>query len=126
MPIFALLIFALADLSYTCLDEKLLISSRKFVSESGTPGYLIVYRTKHSQHIGDTEYLPGNTYDAPVFSFSAETDCHPGIYAASLTWMQKNYPNKPLVKCRVANGDWIITAKGAIRCARLEVLEDVV
>jgi hypothetical protein len=116
-----------ADLSRTCLDQKLLASQRAFCKACPPTkhGGRIVYRTAVSQHIGSTRYVPGVTYIAPIFSFDAATACHPGIYAASLDWIQRNYEGEPLVRCYVRDGEWVITAKGAIRCKRLRVLSKV-
>jgi hypothetical protein len=117
-----------ADLSGTCLASNLLTMQREFCQAcpADTDGYRIVYRTATSQHMGNTIYEPGQTYEAPVVSADIVTACHPGIYAASLEWIRRNYGNNvQLVKCRVRDGDWFITAKGAIRTARLEVLEHV-
>jgi len=116
-----------ADLRGTCLDAELLVRLRTFCHECPPTlrGGRIVYRTASSQHVGSTEYQPGHTFVAPVLSFESAIACHPGIYAASLDWMQRRYPDAPLVRCYVRDGDWVITAKGAIRCARLRVLSYV-
>jgi hypothetical protein len=115
-----------AILGGTCLDPDLIAMQREFcrACPADADGYRIVYRTATSQHMGGTTYEPGNTYETPFVSADIVTACHPGIYAASLKWMRENYGTK-LVKCRVQDGDWFITAKGAIRTARLEVLEYV-
>jgi hypothetical protein len=101
--------------------------ARKFAKECPPlrTGGRIVYRAACSQFIGSTDYIPGSTYVASALSWSAETECHPGIYAASLKWMQKEYPARDLVRCYVRDGDWTITAKGAIRCSRIRVLNYV-
>jgi hypothetical protein len=116
-----------ANLSRTCLDDNLRKLQRIFAKQCPPlkNGGRIVYRTINSQHIGDARYLPGRTYVAPVLSADVSTACHPGIYAASLEWMGKNYPNKKLVRCYVRDGDWFMSAKGAIRCKRLRVLSVV-
>ena len=88
-------------------------------------GGRIVYRTYKSQHIGSTIYEPGYTYTAPRLSFDPVAECHPGIYAASMDWMLDCYPTKQLVKCYVRAGDWVISAKGAIRCKKIRVLSFV-
>ena len=113
-----------ADLSKTCLSTNLGKLARKFAKEcpATTTGGRIVYRTEESQHAGSTRYEIGKTYIAPALSWSVETECHPGIYAASLRWMKENYPYVDLVRCYVRDGDWTITAKGAIRCSRIRVL----
>lgn len=113
-----------ANLSDTCLDPEMLSIQRKFCRECpplATRGR-VVFRTAKSQHVGSTEYEPGHTYTAPILSFDCAAHCHPGIYAASLEWMQENYPGEKLVVCYVRDGDWIISGKGAIRCKKLRVL----
>jgi uncharacterized protein YjbI with pentapeptide repeats len=115
-----------ADLSDTCLSSDLHAEQRAFCRACppiGRHGGRIVYRTAQSKFVGNTCYLPGHTYVAPVLSFSCETACHPGIYAGSLEWMQN--ASGTLVRCYVRDGDWVITAKGAIRCKRLRVLSKV-
>ena len=116
-----------ADLSKTCLSLDLHAIARRFTKECPPlrTGGRIVFRTQSSVHVGNTNYLPGSTYVAPNLSWSSETECHPGIYAASLEWMKKNYPEFALVRCYVRDGDWTITAKGAIRCKRIRVLSTV-
>ena len=113
-----------ANLSYTCLSSKLTELAREFAKKCPPlrTGGRIVYRTRSSQFVGNTEYKPGNTYVAPVLSWSVETGCHPGIYAASLEWTRENFPYQDLVRCYVRDGDWTITDKGAIRCSRIRVL----
>ena len=113
-----------ADLSGTCIDPELVNLHRKFCLDCPplATGGRIVFRTANSQHVGNTTYYPGNTYTAPVLSFDCATDCHPGIYAASLEWMRENFPDEPLVVCYVRDGEWVISGKGAIRCKKLRVL----
>jgi len=113
-----------AVLNGTCIDDELLKAQRLFCRQCPplATGGRIVYRTTTSQHVGHTHYEPGHTYTAPVLSFDAATACHPGIYAGSLKWMKENYRNTRLVVCYVRDGDWVITAKGAIRCKKLRVL----
>ena len=121
-------IFDGANLSHTCMSEEIHERHRKFCKECPPNRYggRIVYRTVSSMHIGRNRYDPGRTYVAPNLSFDVATECNPGIYAASLRWMKFNYHTRyRLAKCYVRDGDWIITAKGAIRCKRLRVLEIV-
>lgn len=115
-----------ANLQDTCLDPGHLQRQRAFVRACPPlrTGGRIVYRTDNSQHVGSTEYQPGRTYVAPYLSFSAETACHPGIYAGSLEQIRADYPEQRLVQCYVRDGDWTICKKG-IRCARLRVLSYV-
>lgn len=114
---------SLADLECTCLDPDLHALARQFARECPPlrTGGRIVYRYAKSLHVGSTAYVPGHTYVAPLLSHSVETECHPGIYAGSLRWMQE-YTRKRMVRCYVRDGDWVITAKGCIRCKRLRVL----
>jgi len=116
-----------AVLSRTCLDPGLIDLQRTFVRECPPTkhGGRIVWRTATSKHVGSTEYEPGHTYITPVVSADIATECHPGIYAASHEWFNRhhaNYKDDKLVRCYVRDGDWFITAKGAIRCRRLRVL----
>ena len=112
-----------ANLTYTCLDPRIHAWQREFVRACPPlrTGGRIVYRTERSQHCGGTVYIPGHTYTAPWLSFSAETACHPGIYAGSLEQIRTQYPETRLVRCYVRDGDWTICEKG-VRCARLRVL----
>ena len=113
-----------ANLAGTCLSPNLIALQREFCRECPPllTGGRIVFRAARSQHVGSTKYIPGHTYTAPILSFDCATDCHPGIYAASLIWMQENYHGEPLVVCYVRDGEWVITGKGAIRCKKLRVL----
>jgi hypothetical protein len=117
-----------ANLHSTCLGPQLLKSQRQIAKACSVRGHsgLLVYRTASSQFVGSTEYVPGHTYRAPILSFSAETECHPGIYAGTLETMRDMYADTPLVRCYVRAGDWVITAKkGCIRCAAIRVLSKV-
>ena len=116
-----------ADLRGTSIDSRLLNAQRTFCKACppNRQGGRIVYRTAQSQHIGSTRYKPGTTHVASILSFDAATACHPGIYAASLGWMRLYYEGVQLVRCYVRDGEWTITAKGAIRCKRLRVLSEV-
>ena len=116
-----------ADLDNTCLDFALIQFLQDFIRVSPhlPDGRRLVYRTKQSQHIGKTKYIIGNHYVADILSFSVETECHPGIYAGTLEWMLKHYPDESLVRCAVRDWHWTICAKGCIRCKELEVLADV-
>jgi hypothetical protein len=115
-----------ADLNSSCLDPMLLRKLREFCRACPPNRYggRVVYRTATSQWVGATEYAPGHTYSAPVLSFDSNTDCHPGIYAGSIQQISGQYPDKPLVRCYVRDGEWVITRKG-IRCHKLRVLEYV-
>jgi uncharacterized protein YjbI with pentapeptide repeats len=120
-----------ANLYYTCLDPAIQEYTHAFIKAcppiQHEDGYFYheVYRTKRSQYISNTIYEAGNTYTAPYLSYSAETACHPGIYAGSFKWIRKEYNRSDLVKCRVKLGNWTICSKGCIRCSEIEVVEDV-
>ena len=67
------------DLKDTCLDPGNMPNG--IVDEYQRKGdYCIGYRTRQSIHCGNNEYIPGQTYEAPVFS-TADTECHPGLYS---------------------------------------------
>jgi len=122
--------FSGAVLSGTSIGPEYRAALKRFLKEcpiAGRRGGRIVYRTEFSQHSPEPHhYLPGRTYTAPVFSSDTSSRCHPGIYAGSLSWMRRLYPGLPIVKCYVRAGDWVLDpAKGAVRCARLRVLERV-
>jgi hypothetical protein len=93
----------------------------------GRHGGRIVYRTATSQHVNaGAVYEVGKTYKANALSWDASTACHPGIYAYStLAELRDEFPGKPAVRCYVRDGDYTITAKNAIRCARIRVLSEV-
>jgi len=120
--------FDQANLKWTCLDPAYVEALREFcrACPADERGYRIVYRTKRSPHATPAvEYKTDRPYVAPVFSHSASTTCHPGAYAAPKEWMERNYPHEPLVKCLVRDGEWIFDPKGAIRCWKIEPIEEV-
>lgn len=106
----------------TCFEFAIGKFARQFARECPPlrTGGRIVYRTGFSQTYS-SHYVPGNTYTANDFSWSVETECHPGIYAGSARWIFENLTG-PYIRCYVRDGDWTITAKGCIRCRRLRVL----
>jgi hypothetical protein len=118
-----------ADLSGTCLSPYLHTYARQFAQTCkpvGRNGGRIVYRTATSQHVGSTQYTTGKTYTAPVLSWDAATECHPGIYAfGTLAELRAEYGDTSAVRCYVRDGDYTITAKNAIRCKRIRVLSEV-
>jgi hypothetical protein len=93
----------------------------------GRHGGRIVYRTATSQRVNNGyAYTVGNTHKANALSWDASTACHPGIYAyGTLDELRDEFPGKPAVRCYVRDGDYTITAKNAIRCARIRVLSEV-
>ena len=110
-----------ADLGATCLDPAQTARSRAFARAAGQRG-IVVYRTAQSLHIGDTQYEPGRTYIAGALSWDTTSDCHPGIYAGTLAAIRDYAPGERLVRCYVRAGEYVVTGKGLIRCARLRVL----
>ena len=110
-----------ADLRATCLDPAQTARSRAFARASRQRG-IVVYRTAQSLHIGDTQYEPGRTYVAGALSWDTTSDCHPGIYAGTLAAIRDYAPGARLVRCYVRAGEYVVTGKGLIRCARLRVL----
>jgi hypothetical protein len=119
-----------ADLRGTCLAPALNDYARQFAQTCkpvGRHGGRIVYRTATSQHANaGSAYEVGKTYIANALSWDASTACHPGIYAyGTLDELRDDFPGKPAVRCYVRDGDYTITAKNAIRCARIRVLSEV-
>ena len=115
-----------ADLSGTVLENKT-ASLRKSLKEcQQINGGLVLYRTKTSQHVGNTTYEVGKTYTALVFSLCPTTACHPGIYAMTLSQIKKEYPDKNLVRVYVPYGEWhFVSEEKGFRCRRVRVLNDV-
>jgi hypothetical protein len=119
-----------AYLSGTCLAPALHDYARQFAQTCkpvGQHGGRIVYRTATSQHVNaGAAYEVGKTYVANALSWDASTACHPGIYAyGTLAELRDEFPGKSAVRCYVRDGDYTITAKNAIRCARIRVLSEV-
>ncbi len=98
-------------------------------------GGRVVYRTRVSTIMrGDrmTTYDPGRTYTTDLFDSDPNNECSFGIYAATLDWLKREalvrgYGDdaNTVVAAYVRDGDWTITAKGAIRCRRLRILYTV-
>jgi hypothetical protein len=114
-----------ADLSETVLDPSLPCAcSPALLAKHGLElrdGYVYGRRTKQSQHVSNTEYVPG-VYEAPWFSVCPLTACHPGIYLASAHWLAGEYPGAGTVPCRAKYED-VHYAGGKFRARRLEILE---
>lgn len=114
-----------ANLSGTCLDPALTLGAREFAKLRRSRG-VILYRTATSRHVGNTVYTPGHTYVANALSWDSATDCHPGIYGyTTLEEVKNDYPSQRYVRIYVRDGDWVWTAKGCPRCARVRVLSYV-
>ena len=116
-----------ANLSGTCLDPNAKIpqASDQAFLDAGfelSGDYILGWRTQVSQHCGSTQYAPGQMYQAPWFSTDASTDCHPGLYLASKTWMEKNYPQAALVRCKALKSE-VLGAGNKFRAKRLWVME---
>ena len=114
-----------ADLHETCLDPEAPIPeiSDREILEAGMEidgEHILAWRTRNSQYVGSTEYTPG-TYTAPVFSVSQETECHPGIYFASVSWLKAKYGRASLVRVRVLRNE-AIHVGDKWRAKRIEVL----
>lgn len=116
-----------ANLSDTCLDPSRAIPEIDDVHlvaaglEPRSDGYVYGWRTARSQHHGDTEYTPGQTYEAPIFSV-ANTPCHPGVYLAGAARLAEAYPREPIVRVRCRREDIHAAAGGKFRARRIEVL----
>ena len=109
-----------ANLKGTCLDPEAPLPEADLSELEEKDGWYYGYRTQKSQHCGDTVYEPGKSYEAPYFSVSTKTDCHPGIYLAPLDWLKENYPDEPLVRVRAKH---VLKAGDKYRAKYLEVLE---
>jgi hypothetical protein len=117
-----------ADLSGTCLDPAapVPVLTDDEITAAGLEigeheGRAIVrgWRTCKSQHVGSNEYTPG-WHEAPVFSVSVETPCHPGIYFASMAWLIREYEIPHVVRCW-AYRDELIHAGDKWRAKRIFV-----
>lgn len=64
-------------------------------------GGRILYRTLVTPVYGYTSYIPGRTYEAPVFSYSIESPFHPGIHLDTLDNTHRSYPYQRIVRCYV-------------------------
>ena len=91
-----------ADLSGTVLDQRNRpADATDSLREAGIPihgGIAYGWRTRHSQHVSRFTYGAGR-HVAPALSTSANTDCHPGIYFGSRSWLLAKYPGVELVPC---------------------------
>ena len=117
-----------ADLKKSCLDPAAAIPGIPDAEMLGSGlemrgDRVYGWRTAESQHNGLQKYWPRRkAYKAPVFSVSAGTDCHPGIYIAGKAWLELNYGDKPLVRCWCYRGE-LIHAGDKWRCKRLWVIK---
>ena len=61
--------------------------------------------------------------DTAIFVYSLDEAIHDGVLSKLWPeqWSEITH-GKPLVVCYVRDGDWVISAKGAIRCKKLRVL----
>lgn len=117
-----------ANLTDTCLDpnKEIVTIADSYFTKKGfevDSDFVYGYRTKRSRHCGNTTYEVGQEYTAPYFSVSSDTDCHPGLYFATLDWLQLNYGSTDLVKVK-ARKDEVIKAGNKWRAKRLWVIED--
>ena len=109
-----------ATLKGTCLDPEAQLPETDLSGLEEKDGWYYGYRTRRSQHCGNTVYEPGKSYTAPYFSVSTETTCHPGIYLAPLAWLKEKYPDEPLVRVRAKH---VLKAGDKYRAKYIEVLE---
>jgi uncharacterized protein YjbI with pentapeptide repeats len=112
-----------ANLRGTCLDPEAIIPEQD-LSELGEvkDGYVYAWRTAKSMHVGNNVYEPGQTYVAPVFSVDDVSSCHPGIYLASMDWLEAQYGLAlAFVRVRARVSD-VLRAGGKYRARRIEVL----
>ena len=111
-----------ADLRGTCLDPAEPIPPADLSAFEIRDGWAYGWRTATSQHCGETEYVPGQTYTAPLLSRDVDTKCHPGIYLApSAAWLAEHEYTGPYVRCR-ARVDRIVRAGDKYRTDLLEML----
>ena len=94
-----------ANLSGTCLDPAATLPtiSDEEITAAGLEldgSWVIGWRTARSVHVGSTEYLPGSVHAAPWFSADTSTSCHPGIYLASVAWLDDEFGLCARVRCR--------------------------
>lgn len=95
-----------ANLSGTCLDPAASFTpptEEEFIDagfDKVENGYVYGWRTERTNHVGSQIYETGKTYTAPYFSIDKNTECHPGIYFAPKGWLEKQYLNTLLVRCR--------------------------
>ena len=70
--------------------------------------WVLGWRTARSVHVGSTVYAPGSAHVAPRFSVDAGTPCHPGIYLASLAWLEREFGmDVPRVRCRALRAELV-------------------
>jgi uncharacterized protein YjbI with pentapeptide repeats len=114
-----------ADLSQTCLDPANPVPVFEIGSfafrEDGD--YVVGWRTWKSQHCGKQQYNVSTVpYETDLFSTDSETDCHPGLYLAPLSWLQVNYGSvDKIVQVRALKTE-MIRAGNKFRAKRLWVL----
>lgn len=122
--------FTGANLTGTCLDpnnpippiSNETLTQRELIIDDE---YVVGYRTRHSQHCGSTEYVPGNCYAAPWFSTSL-MECHPGIYMDDLKTLRRFYGGKRLVMVKALRSELFHPYPfSKFRAKRVWVLEDV-
>ena len=119
-----------ANLSKTVLDPKNKIKpslARKWLKSRGIHvdigGNFIAWRTKISQHMGVTVYVPG-CYSAPVFSTDKKSSCHPGLYLASKNWLKDTYDENIRLVRVLANVRDAFPVDNKMRVRKFEVLSD--
>jgi hypothetical protein len=117
-----------ADLESTCLaptqlprltDEEILEAGLEIDGE-----WVVGWRTQQSKYFHNI-YHPGCWYFAGIFSSDSGTDCHPGIYLASLEWIRAEYGGDvPVVRCRTRRSN-LLHAGDKWRTRALYVMPEV-
>ena len=117
-----------AYLSNTCLDTSAsvpAITDAEIVAAGFTidGDKVYGYRTAQSRHCGNTKYVVREEpYIPPYFSIDNGTSCHPGIYLASKSWLEKEYPYDGYVRCYCLRTE-LVGAGDKWRCKRLWIVE---
>jgi uncharacterized protein YjbI with pentapeptide repeats len=113
-----------AYLRDTCCDPSALIPAiaDNVIVASGLAiygDYVYGWRTRKSLYTA-TQYIPGKSYRAPVFSVCT-IECHPGIYLAPWKWLMEG-GHSDLVRCRTLRKN-LHHAGDQWRTRELEIIE---
>ena len=93
-----------ANLAGTVLDPSL--PTNKHGDFREIDGECVGYRTRRSNHCGDTVYEDGKTYKAEVFSVCPLTSCHPGLYIYSTAERaREEYEGTSIIEVRFKRDD---------------------